>query len=329
MRNAGRKEMILTEDKIYTMSLETEGKDSDSGLTNNTIELEFTNKELLHAIVTCGMPIQRLTAAFPEKKRLELLYKLFLVETALDTEGDRLKKSKKIAYLDSSEKSVISYYMGMFFTKMISHRLYESEYLTNLNLIETPDHKEFIDFFASEWRPEMIGYRPKEEVWNVWEAKGGSNYREQALKKGADQLKAIGTVNGVRPDLAAVCMTYYDHGYLCGILREPEGNTEGEQLKFSEESFYKAYYRPICELFLDKGSNLRLYDSRAEVSVEMPYFTEDYKEPDERKLCLGISRKLFNALMEEDYSAVAELRKSGEETCPDGAYLGTDGIYIR
>lgn len=321
--------MILTEDKIYTMSLETEGSSSDSGLTNNTIELEFTNKELLHAIVTCGMPIQRLTAAFPEKKRLELLYKLFLVETALDTEGDRLKKSKKIAYLDSSEKSVISYYMGMFFTKMISHRLYESEYLTNLNLIETPDYKEFIDFFASEWRPEMIGYRPDAEVWNVWEAKGGSNYREQALKKGADQLKAIGTVNGVRPDLAAVCMTYYDHGYLCGILREPEGNSEGEQLRFSVESFYKAYYRPICELFLDKGSNLRLYGSWAEVSVEMPYFTEDYRTPDERKLSLGISRRLLNALMGEDYSTVAELRKSPEEKCPDGAYMGTDGIYIR
>ena len=41
--------MILTEDKIYTMSLETESVNRDSGLTNNTIELEFTNKELLHA----------------------------------------------------------------------------------------------------------------------------------------------------------------------------------------------------------------------------------------------------------------------------------------
>ena len=130
--------MILTDDKVYTMSLETESNNMDSGLINNTTELEFTNKELLHAMITCGMPIQRLTAAFPEKKRLEFLYKLFLVETALDAEGDRLKKAKKTAYLDSSEKSVISYYMGMFFTKMISHRLYKSEYLTNLNLIETP-----------------------------------------------------------------------------------------------------------------------------------------------------------------------------------------------
>lgn len=322
--------MILTDDKVYTMSLETESNNMDSGLINNTTELEFTNKELLHAMITCGMPVQRLTAAFPEKKRLEFLYKLFLVETALDAEGDRLKKAKKTAYLDSSEKSVISYYMGMFFTKMISHRLYKSEYLTNLNLIETPDGKEFIDFFASEWRPEMIGYKPDTQKWSVWEAKGGSNYREQALKKGADQLRSIGTLNSSKPDPAAVCMTYYDHGYLCGILREPDGDTEGEKLKFSEEAFYKAYYRPICELFLDKGSNLRMYDGYAEISLELPYFTEDYREPDERKLCIGISRKLLNQLMEEDYSAVAESRRNvQEEGCPEGAYMGVDGIYIR
>lgn len=322
--------MILTDDKVYTMSLETESNNMDSGLNNNTTELEFTNKELLHAMITCGMPVQRLTAAFPEKKRLEFLYKLFLVETALDAEGDRLKKAKKTAYLDSSEKSVISYYMGMFFTKMISHRLYKSEYLTNLNLIEIPDGKEFIDFFASEWRPEMIGYKPDTQKWSVWEAKGGSNYREQALKKGAAQLRSIGTLNSSKPDPAAVCMTYYDHGYLCGILREPDGDTEGEQLKFSEEAFYKAYYRPICELFLDKGSNLRMYDGYAEISLELPYFTEDYREPDERKLCIGISRKLLNQLMEEDYSAVAEFRRNvQEESCPEGAYMGVDGIYIR
>ena len=40
--------MILTEDKTYTMSLETEDNSSDSVLTNKTVELEFSNKELLH-----------------------------------------------------------------------------------------------------------------------------------------------------------------------------------------------------------------------------------------------------------------------------------------
>lgn len=320
--------MILTEDKIYTISLETEDKNSDSVLTNKTVELEFSNKELLHAIITCGMPIQRLTAVYPEKRRLEVLYKLFLVETALETEGDRLKKSRKIAYLDSSEKSVISYYMGMFLTKMISNRLYGTDYLAHLNLIRKPDKEEFIDFFASEWRQEMIGYRPEAKIWGVWEAKGGSNRREQALKKGTQQLEAIGTVNGAGPDPGVVCMTYYDHGYLCGILREQEGDTKGEQIVFTPEEFYRAYYKPICELFLDKESALRLCGSNAEIAVTVPYFSEKCVEPEQRSIRVGISRRLLQALMEEDYSLVAELA-GGQTECPEGAYCGADGIYIR
>ena len=125
--------MILTEEKTYTISLEKEENDSENGLTGNTIELEFSNKELLHEIITCGMPVQRLTAAYLEKKRLEMLYKMFLVETALDTEGDRLKKSKKTAYLDSSEKSVISYYMGMFFTKLMHNRIGQKNIAFHIN----------------------------------------------------------------------------------------------------------------------------------------------------------------------------------------------------
>lgn len=320
--------MILTEEKTYTMSLETEDKSGDSVLTNKTVELEFLNKELLHAIITCGMPVQRLTAAYPEKRRLEVLYKLFLVETALETEGDRLKKSRKIAYMDSSEKSVISYYMGMFFTKMISNRLYGTDYLAHLNLIRKPGKEEFIDFFASEWRPEMIGYRPGEQTFSVWEAKGGSNRREQALKKGAQQLEAIGTVNGTAPNPGVVCMTYYDHGYLCGILREPEGDTKGEQIIFAPEEFYRAYYKPVCELFLDKESGLRFNKTNAEIVLTVPYFSEKYEEPEERKIRVGISRKLLQALMEEDYSAAAKIAQE-QTVCPKDAYLGADGIYIR
>ena len=37
--------MILTEDKIYTMSLETESVNRDSGLTNNTIELDVYKRQ--------------------------------------------------------------------------------------------------------------------------------------------------------------------------------------------------------------------------------------------------------------------------------------------
>ena len=54
--------MILTEDKTYTMSLEQEDCGSNTGLVNKNTELVFSNRELLHAVITCGMPVQRMTA---------------------------------------------------------------------------------------------------------------------------------------------------------------------------------------------------------------------------------------------------------------------------
>ena len=176
----------------------------------------------------------------------------------------------------------------------------------------------------------MIGRRSGEENWSVWEAKGGSNRREQALKKGAQQLEAIGTVNGAEPDPGVVCMTYYDHGYLCGILREPACDAKGEQVAFTQEEFYRAYYEPICELFLDKESGLSLHGTNAEIALTVPYFSEKHEEPEERKIRIGISRKLLQELMEENYSLAFKLAGEHSETeCPKGAYLGADGIYIR
>ena len=321
--------MILTEDKTYTISLELEDCENNTGLSSETMELGFTSRELPHAVLTCGMPVQRLTPAYFSKRKAELLYKIFLVEAALDTEGDRLKKSKKIAYLDSSEKSVMSYYLGMFFTKLISRRLYGVDYLCHLNLIEKMNGDGFIDFFAGEWRPDMIGYCKDRDSWSVWEAKGGSNRREQALRKGKQQVEAIATVNGKSPDPAAVCMTYYERGYLCGVVRDPKPK-QGEAVRFYREQFLKTYYRPVFETFLECGAGIRLEGERAEAALALPCFTQEEKEGEERTLHFGMPKTLFRRLMEEDYGFLEEQdNELWREFCPQGAFMGKDGIYIR
>ena len=323
--------MILTEDRNYTISLELEDCENQTGLSSETVELEFTNKELLHAVITCGMPLQRLTPAWFSKRKSGLLYKIFLVETALDTEGDRLKKSKNIAYLDSSEKSVMSYYLGMFFTKLISRRLYGVDYLTHLNLIEKANGDGFIDFFAGEWRPDMIGYRMADDSWSVWEAKGGSNRREQALRKGSQQVEAIASVNGAKPDPAAVCMTYYERGYLCGVVRDPDPDqNKGEQLGFGQEQFWKAYYRPVFETFLECGAGTSFNGARAEVSLSLPCFTQNEKAGEERRILFGMPKAMFRHLMEDDYGFLKDENSDlWRECCPAGGFMGKDGIFLK
>mgnify|MGYP007060451128 FL=1 len=45
---------------------------------------------------------------------------------------------------------------------------------------------------------------------------------------------------------------------------------------------------------------------------------------------IGMSRELLQKLMDADYKVIAEMRKKADkEKCPEGAYMGADGIYIR
>lgn len=319
--------MILTEEKKYSISLVIEDE-NETGLGSETVELEFTNKELLHAILTCGTPAQRLSQAYMDKRKMEILYKIFLVETALDAEGDRLKKSPRTMYLDSSEKSVISYYLGMFFTKLLAKKLYGIDYLTHLNTIEKIQGEGFIDYFSGKWRPDMIGYKACDDSWSVWEAKGGSNRRAPALKIGCEQAEDIKSVNGGQPDLAAVCMTYYDHSYLTAIIKKTKSR-EGTELEIAERGFWESYYSGIRQMFLEYGNTTRWTCGNVEITIDIPYYHDKEKETVKRFITMGIPEVIFQKIMKEDYLGILQMGYEASEVCEDGRYTGGDKIYIK
>lgn len=318
--------MILTEDRKYYISLDIENE-NEAGLGGEIVELQFTNKELLHAILTCGMPIQRLTFGYADKRKIEVLQKMFFVETALEASGEHLKKSTSTMYLDSSEKSVISYYLGMVFTKLISKKLYGIEHLAALNTICKTEGDGFFDYFRGQWRPDLIGHKMADNAWSVWEAKGGSNRREPALKMGCEQAGDIQHINGNPPQLAAVCMTYYDHGYLTGVLKKTK-SAEGELLNIDRKHFYASYYSGIRELFLEFGYTAKWCEGNVEVSLEIPYFYDIHKSNQKRQITVGCSEQLYWKLMTERYEEIQDvdcvpIQKDNENRIGFG-----DGIYI-
>lgn len=80
--------MILTEDKTYTISLEQEDCGSTTGLVNKNTELVFSNKELLHAVVTCGNAYpENGQLLFYQKRSWSLPIKCFLWRLLLTQRG--------------------------------------------------------------------------------------------------------------------------------------------------------------------------------------------------------------------------------------------------
>ena len=80
----------------------------------------------------------------------------------------------------------------------------------------------------------------------------------------------------------------------------------------------------------EQGTRLHFHGKNAEISVAVPYFPEEKKEEEERMIHVGMSRNLLFCLMENDYKKLVESRKKLLDiSCPEGAFMGSDGIYIR
>lgn len=319
--------MILTEDKTYSMSLMLEDGSSVNGLNKKSYELEFTNRELIHAVVTCAMPIQRLTPAYPKKREIEFMSRFAMVETALESQGDRLKKSHDLDFLDSGEKSMISYQIGMIFTKLISQKMFQQDYLTHINLIPDPEKGGYLDMCGMR-RSDLIGFQRKNNAYSVFGAKGRSENSPRALENGCALAQSVKSVCGQLPKNVAVCMTYYESGYLTAYVKMPRSRGESE-LNFEQEEYFRAYYRPILEFFKEMPAHTTLADGRnREVTMYLPYFTKGMPEDLCRAVVIGISGDVYEKLLMGDYSRVRGEEPDIKESRSD-FYFGKDYIYIR
>lgn len=317
--------MILTEEKTYSMSLMLEDNNT-SGLNKRSYELEFTNRELIHAVFTCGMPIQRLTPAYPGKRQMEFSNKVAMLETALEAEGDRLRKSHDLDYLDSGEKSMISYYIGMIFTKLISEKLFHLDYLTHINLIPHPEKEGYIDVSGMR-RSDLIGYQRKNKSYSLWGAKGRSENSPRALENGCVLAQSVKTICGQNPQARAVCMTYYDNSYLTAYIKFPKG--EGDiSLDFDQQEYYRAYYRPMMEFFKESSDQMTFSKNGfREAKMFLPYFIEGSAQDLRRVISIGISDAIYQELLDENFDHVSEYGPEYGDVA-EVTYLGQDYISI-
>ena len=111
--------MKLTQNDTYKVALEITGCNGIEWPFYSSKIVECNNLELLHSILTCGMPNQFLSPWHHEKRTQEFISKISMVETNLEVNDGYLIKSPATEYLDASEKSVNSYYLGLIFTKLL------------------------------------------------------------------------------------------------------------------------------------------------------------------------------------------------------------------
>jgi hypothetical protein len=216
-------------------------------------EFSVTSEELLEVIVTCGMPAYYVKSSSSKINRYEeILFKQYLIETALKTENDYLAiNNEKLQYLDSSERGVISYYLGMFITKLISKKKFKQDYLVHLSILEktnsviyTPNN--------TKVRPDFIGFSNTNSKYSVFESKARKNNVKATLKKAVDQVLAVKYINGDKPENSVANMIFFNKEKLHAITVDPPPHDE-ITITVDQSKFLKAYYQPIVELIRESG----------------------------------------------------------------------------
>lgn len=325
--------MLLTKRKNYKLYVDVcrEEQQEEKKLT----ELTFSNLELLHEIVMCSLPQQRLPGEKCARYRSELAYRIYLLETALDVQGDLLRKSRKTAHLDSSEKSLIHYYLGMAFTKLIARRMFGVDYLLHLSVI--PDPKAGYLSAPGSNRNDLIGGRLLQDgAYSVWSVKGRSQNSQTAMQIGCREVCDFQFIGRETPQLRAVCMTYYENGYLNAIVKlpqkpDPEKNRQ-VKVDFGREDYLKAYYSGVCGMYSEEGKKQNYRQDKKffedGIATGIPLFSLGEGEK-ARTLHVGMPQSLLKSVRQTEGQVEDCLRKlCWQETLDGGKYLGEDMVYI-
>ncbi|MEK6323336.1 MAG: hypothetical protein AABN33_16975 [Acidobacteriota bacterium] len=209
-------------------------------------EIRFSWSAVCRAALTVGRRNWPDVLAFGTYSVLECLWRLAMVRANLVEEASgRLRKSTAFVALDRSEKSAVSYFLGLVFTKLIAERLFGVSWLLHLDV-----YRQYLDpTLAFNERPDFVG-TDTSGYWIVIESKGRSGGApNDLLTKAKRQTRSLRRVAGELPILRVAVATYFSRNDLCARIRDPEDFDEGApDVDIGPETFGRAYYRPLVEL---------------------------------------------------------------------------------
>jgi hypothetical protein len=168
--------------------------------------------------------------------------------------------------LDRSEKSAISYFLGMAQAKVTCDMLLGVPHLVHLDAIlalrgETTN--------AS--RPDLVGFDYASMTCSIAvEAKGRTQGRtKRVTNKAKEQAKLLPAVIGTTSNLRVASVASFDPGYFWQAYLEDPTGSDDETASEPIEILLVAYYRPIVATLLTQGIDNTESDD-AIVSARLP-----------------------------------------------------------
>lgn len=227
-----------------------------------------------------------------------------------------LEQSSLYTGLDPTEKSGVSYFMGMVAAKVLGARLLDTPWLFHVSMIKVLGGAVSL---KGNSQPDLIGLRRNRE-WVVAEAKGRTwGFSASAMAAAKLQTRQLRNINGQLPALRVAVQASFSPNLEWAIEDPEDFDEDAPDLQFNLEGALEMYYSAPTAAVV--GGQSRRIRQREFLVRELP----------EVGVTIGIDRNVRDRLQEHSMSAgdKALIQDASPEPRPDGEFqVFADGLAI-
>lgn len=217
-------------------------------------EVPVSLLQLMTSAATVGMPT---LASHPGSRRplTEMLWRIGMVTANVRPTKSRDRWTRTGAYnrLDPSEKTAVSYFLGMTQAALMSRHVLGYPHLVHVDLLLRQQGAAL-----SGKRPDFVAVNPNRTSSTAYsaviEAKGRTNrFDQRALDSAKEQVRLTPGVHGLVPGERVASEAFFDDAdNWSSVLQDPDG--QGYELDFGLETFLLVYYRNIIDAGRESGT---------------------------------------------------------------------------
>jgi hypothetical protein len=181
---------------------------------------------------------------------IELLWRGAMVQASLQEISGHWHKAPAYKFLDPSEKTAVSYFLGMAQAKITCELLLGVPHLIHLDSV-----LQLLGAPTRTSRPDLVGYDAFSRQFSISvEAKGRSGgWFDNVIDKAKDQARLMPAVIGLKSNVCVASLAYFgSRGRWEAYLEDPP-RTNHQVDDIQPSTLLIGYYRPLVAAMLEAG----------------------------------------------------------------------------
>ena len=223
---------------------------------NGVSDLELSWSFLLWSAISVGRAELLHIFRYGQFSLFEIAYRAAMVFANLcDNGAGRIRRSEAYDGLDPSEKSAISYFVGLTMAKAFSERLLGAPWLMHLDVYR----EQLRAALAGKSRPDLVG-QTEAGNWIGIESKGRTRgFDSDALDRAKAQAGMLESVDGQTPLALIGMVTHFGDNELQVVASDPSPRERPDRVRLplTRAQLLEAYYRPF-HTWLEMAPDVRV-----------------------------------------------------------------------